>query len=248
MAFSLGYYDRVVALDSDITLLASLDELFLLPQTPIAMPRAYWYETKPVPLTSLLMVIKPDVEEFERFKDVISGGGNPMLVNAHKFDMELINDRFEESAMVLPHRPYALLTGEFRRHNHSAYLGNTFEKWDPEKVLKEAKLVHFSDWPLPKPWIMWPLEGLAEVQPDCDGSHEGSCAERRLWKQLYADFRQRRKDVCRLLSVPAPDWNKIKGGDHSANVTEGTGHEAPHAEGEASQSDSDAAQMVVHNV
>ncbi|KAF2641458.1 glucose N-acetyltransferase 1 [Massarina eburnea CBS 473.64] len=228
MAFSLTYYDRVIAMDSDVTLLASLDELFLLPQTPMAMPRAYWYPTKPWPLTSMLMVIKPNQAEFGRFKNIISGGGNPALVNAHKFDMELINDRFEHSALVLPHRPYALLTGEFRNHDHSLYLGNTFEEWSAEKALKEAKLVHFSDWPLPKPWIMWPLQGLAEVQPDCNGSHEGTCEDRKVWKGLYEDFRQRRKDICRLLSVPAPEWHTIKDGEEHVNATEGTGHEAPH--------------------
>lgn len=233
MAFSLASYDRVIALDSDITLLSSLDELFALPPTPIAMPRAYWSESLPAPLTSLLMVLKPDLDEFHRFREVIMGGGDPTLVNSHKFDMELVNDRFEHSALVLPHRPYALLTGEFRRHNHSAYLGNTFEEWDPQKVLKEAKLVHFSDWPLPKPWIMWPAEGLAEVQPDCGGSHEGTCAERRIWKGLYNDFRERRRDVCRLLSVPAPDWHNIKGAT-KANATGGTAHEAPPAQGQKS--------------
>ncbi|KAK7193026.1 hypothetical protein DPSP01_007629 [Paraphaeosphaeria sporulosa] len=247
MAFSLASYERVIALDSDITLLSSLDELFALPPTPIAMPRAYWYETLPQPLTSLLMVIKPDLDEFQRFKQVIYGGGNPALVNAHKFDMELVNDRFEHSAMVLPHRPYALLTGEFRRSNHSAYLGNTFEAWDPEKVFKEAKLVHFSDWPLPKPWIMWPSEGLAEVQPDCGGSHEGTCLERVIWKHLYEDFRQRRKDICRLLSVPAPDWHSIRGAARS-NATDGTTHQAPHAKGEAdARSDSSTEQGVAHD-
>lgn len=230
MAFSLAYYDRVIALDSDITLLQSLDELFLLPQTPMAMPRAYWYDTRPWPLTSMLMVIKPDLDEFNKFKDKITGGGDDMLVNAHKFDMELVNERFEDSAMVLPHRPYALLSGEFRRHNHSAYLGSNDEAWDAEKVFKEAKLVHFSDWPLPKPWIMWPQEGLAETQPDCGGDHDASCSERKVWKHLYTDFRERRKNVCRLLSVPAPEWSSIKGGDDALNATEGTEHEAPHAE------------------
>lgn len=210
MGFTLVDYERVIALDSDITLLSSLDELFMLPQTPIAMPRAYWFPNAPRPLTSLLMVIKPDMEEYDRFRAIINNGGNDQLVAAQRFDMELLNDRFEESAMVLPHRPYALLSGEFRTHNHSAYLGSLYEKWDAEKVFKEAKLVHFSDWPLPKPWIMWPQEGLAEMQPDCGGSHEGTCVERKLWKHLYEDFRQRRKDICRLLSVPAPDWANIK--------------------------------------
>lgn len=225
MAFSLEYYDRVIALDSDVTLLQSLDELFLLPQTAIAMPRAYGADSKPWPLTTMLMVLKPNLEEFEKFKHELSAGGNNMLVKAHRIDMELVNERFEDSAMVLPHRPYALLTGEFRRHDHGPYLGNTAEKWDAEKVYKEAKLVQFSDWPLPKPWIMWPQKGLEEMQPDCGGSHEGSCAERRIWKHLYDDFRHRRRDVCRLLSVPAPAWQSLR--DQPHNATEGTEHVAP---------------------
>ncbi|KAF2278360.1 nucleotide-diphospho-sugar transferase [Westerdykella ornata] len=220
MAFSLGYYDRVIALDSDITLLKPIDELFLLPDTPIALPRAYWYKVDPPPLTSLLMVIKPNLEEFERFKDAIQEGGDTAIVQAHKFDMELVNERFEHSALVLPHRPYALLSGEFRKKNHTAYLGNPWETWDAQKIYDEAKLVHFSDWPLPKPWIMWPLEGLAEIQPDCGGSHQGTCAERKIWKGLYEDFRARRKDICRLLSVPAPDWSKIKASAPGDNSTE----------------------------
>ena len=43
VAFDLVYYDRVLALDSDMTVLRNLDHLFLLPQADIAMPRAYWY-------------------------------------------------------------------------------------------------------------------------------------------------------------------------------------------------------------
>ncbi|KAF2732802.1 glucose N-acetyltransferase 1 [Polyplosphaeria fusca] len=246
MAFSLAYYDRVIALDSDITLLQSLDELFLLPPTPIAMPRAYWYDTRPWPLTSLLMVIKPSLEEFDNFKKMLVGGASDELVRANVYDMELVNERFADSAMVLPHRPYSLLSGEFRRHNHSAYLGSSSETWDANKVYKEAKLVHFSDWPLPKPWIMWPQEGLAEIQPDCEGSKEGGCREREIWKGLYSDFRQRRKDVCRYLSVPAPEWWRIKGDGGktaaSMNETQGTHHEAPHAEVEPAQGD----QTVVH--
>lgn len=210
MAFSLEYYDRVIALDPDITLLQSIDELFLLPQTPIAMPRAYLADSKPVPLNTALMVIQPNLKEFMRFKDRIIGGGDEMLVKAGRFDMEIVNERFEDSAMVLPHRPYALSTGEFRRNEHSAYLGNANKTWDAEKVFKEAKLVQFSDWPLPKPWIMWAYQALEEVQPDCGGSHEGTCAERRIWKQLYDDFRHRRMDVCKLLSVPSHTWHGLE--------------------------------------
>ncbi|KAF1839692.1 glucose N-acetyltransferase 1 [Decorospora gaudefroyi] len=219
MAFSLGYYDRVIALESDITLLDSLDELFLLPQTPIAMPRAYWTDSKPWPLATMLMVIRPSMDEFEAFKSRLEGGGDSMLVKAHRFDMEILNERYEDSALVLPHRPYALRTAEFRRHDHSDYLGDANETWDPDKVYKEAKLIKFSDWPLPPPWFMLPQEGVAEMQPDCGGSHEGTCAERRIWNGLYDDFRHRRKDVCRLLSMPAPDWDAIKPKRHRENAT-----------------------------
>ena len=52
LAFGLEYYDRVIALESEITLLDSLDELFLLPHTPVAMPRAYWTDSKPWPLST----------------------------------------------------------------------------------------------------------------------------------------------------------------------------------------------------
>lgn len=227
MAFSLTYYSRVIALDSDMTLLQPLDDLFLLPPTPIAMPRAYWADSKPWPLTSLLMVVTPSLSEFERLTNALHGGGESELVAVHRFDMELLNERFEDSALVLPHRPWALLSGEFRRGSHAAYLGDSAEKWDPQKVFDEAKLVHFSDWPLPKPWIMWPTEGLAEMQPDCGGPAAAGCAERRIWKHLYEDFRERRKGVCKLLSVPAPDWGAIKGMAMPGNETDGTGHAAP---------------------
>lgn len=205
-AFSLEYYDRIIALDLESTLLQSIDELFLLPETPVAMPRAYLADEKPWPLSSALMVIKPNLNEFENFRRLVAEGGNEMLVKAKRIDMELVNERFEDSALVLPHRPYGLLTAEFRRHNHSAYLGNPTETWDAEKVYREAKVVQFSDWPLPKPEIMWAYKALEEMQPDCGGSHEGSCAERHIWKHLYDDFRHRRRDICKLLSVPAPPW------------------------------------------
>jgi hypothetical protein len=57
------------------------------------------------------------------------------------------------------------------------------------------------------------------MQPDCGGSHEGTCAERRIWKGLYDDFRHRRRDVCKLLSVPAPDWDEIKPKKHQGTAT-----------------------------
>lgn len=217
-AFELEEYERVLHLDTDITLLQHMDELFSLPSTPMAMPRAYWSDVPPGewPLSSLLMLLQPNAAETKHMYDLLQQWRlNPDRGESTKYDMELLNERFGASALVLPHRPYALLSAEFRNHDHSAYMG-TFNapestpKWDPFRAVKEAKLVHFSDWPLPKPWIMWPKDGLMEIQPDCGGTY-GTCAEREVWKSLYDEFRQRRKQHCKLLSVPAPiNWQQWK--------------------------------------
>ncbi|KAK5081873.1 hypothetical protein LTR70_008447 [Exophiala xenobiotica] len=224
-AWNEGEYDRIIHLDSDITLLQNIDELFFLPLSrgsPIAMPRAYWKLDEPAAqggghkLTSLLIVLQPHAKEADALWDMAAGLDNTSyssLQPNHLFDMELLNTRYFESALTIPHRPYALVTGEFRRPattNHTRYLGNNDEQWDPHAALQEAKLVHFSDWPLPKPWIMWPNTLMREMQPECEfdtgTSRERGCEDRKVWKGLYDDFRRRRKEVCRLLSVPAPEW------------------------------------------
>ncbi|KAH9828124.1 glycosyltransferase family 8 protein, partial [Teratosphaeria destructans] len=214
-------YDRVLHLDSDITLFAHLDELFLLPPTPIAMPRAYWSEPwererwgSHGTLTSMLMLLRPDPAEMHGMLRTLRAWRVDESMNRSRaYDMELLNHRFASSAMVLPQRPYGLLTAEFRAEDHEPYLG-TGERAGvdggavgPDRVLKEAKLVHFSDWPLPKPWVMWPHDGLVEMQPKCAVP---PCREREIWKNLYEDFRKRRKEHCRLLSVTAPNWGTWK--------------------------------------
>jgi hypothetical protein len=217
--FELVQYERVLHLDSDITLLQHMDELFFMPKTPIAMPRAYWSDVPPayMPLTSIVMLVDPNPNEVLAMMETLRQWQQaPDYLKSKKYDMDIINHRFGGSAMVLPHRPYAMLTAEFRAHNHSTYLGylhghesDVRGKWDPDKAFKEAKLVHFSDWPLPKPWIMWPVEGLAEMQPDCSNTKK-TCREREIWKGLYDDFRLRRKNLCKILSVPAPEWKSWK--------------------------------------
>lgn len=224
LAFKLTKYKRVLHLDSDITLLQHLDELFLLPKTPIAMPRAYWSDMTndgQWPFTSLMILLEPNVLEFTELMNLLklwSDQGS----KRDRYDMDLLNARFAFSATTIPHRPYALLSAEFRRRDHLPYLGDDGTAWNPDKMFAEAKLVHFSDWPLPKPWIMWPRRGLAELQPDCGdsfaslrgGAIETPCRDREIWKELYEDFRIRRRDICRILSVPAPSeyqWALMKG-------------------------------------
>jgi hypothetical protein len=213
-AFELVHYDRVLHLDSDITLLRHMDELFFLPKAPIAMPRAYWANEQSAlwPFTSLIMLIEPDVQELSIMLETLrQWQTRDDYAKSKKYDMDLLNHRFGLATMALPHRPYAMLTAELRSHKHGPYWGSGNEDvWDPAAAVKEAKLVHFSDWPLPKPWVMWPAEGLVEMQPDCDGGLKETCSERELWVKLYDDFRRRRKNICKIAPVPAPGWCEWK--------------------------------------
>ena len=141
------HYDRVLSLDSDSTVLQCLDELFLLPHAPVAMPRAYWQWDGKYELSSQLLLVEPNATEFDRVMRAVDSAAK------NDYDMDILNHMYSGSAMVLPHREYDLLTGEFKGgpdKDHSLYLGNPEEKWDPKKVLAEAKFLHFSDWPVPK--------------------------------------------------------------------------------------------------
>lgn len=176
--------------DSDSTVLQPMDELFLLPRCPVALPRAYWIDPDRHVLSSQLVLLEPSAFEFDRVMHAMRHKA------ANDFDMEIVNALYADSAMILPHRPYNLLTGEFRAANHTAYLGNGLEKWEPDAALAEAKFVHFSDWPVPKPWIETPEPLREEKQPRCetgDGMGGEDCRARDIWLGLYGDFRRRRQ-------------------------------------------------------
>lgn len=100
-------------LDSDSTILQTMDELSLLPPCPVAKPRAYRLKFPPV-LSSQLVVMPPSATEFARIE------GEIKTAEANEFDMEIVTTLYGDSALVLPHRPYSLLTGEFRHlENHA---------------------------------------------------------------------------------------------------------------------------------
>lgn len=121
-----------------------MDELFLIPPSPVAMPRAYWLDPNDRVLSSQLILIQPSEFEYERIAKATREAGQG------EYDMEIMNNLYRDSCLILPHRPYDLLTGEFRSENHYDYLGNKEAAWDPDAALKEAKFLHFSDWPRPK--------------------------------------------------------------------------------------------------
>ncbi|OAA44963.1 glycosyltransferase family 8 protein [Metarhizium rileyi] len=161
LAFNQTQYDRVLSLDSDSTLLQPVDELFLLPPCPVAMPRAYWLYPDARLLSSQVLLVQPSAREFERVMAEVDRAKD------NHYDMDIVNTLYKDHASVLPHRPYDMLTGEFRRENHSQYLGSDRELWEPVAALNEAKFLHFSDWPVPKPWIQMSEELRTAHQPNC---------------------------------------------------------------------------------
>ena len=150
-----------------------MDELFFLPRVPIAMPRAYWLEEG---LSSQIAVIEPSEYQFERILRAFRRR------QESDFDMEIVNGLYARACIIIPHRTYDLLTGKLRKKDHHRYLGSTTEKWDAKRILAEAKYVHFSDWPYPKPWVSDSEVKRLELQPDCDGAESGerNCSERRI--------------------------------------------------------------------
>lgn len=186
LAFNQTRYRRVLSLDSDATLLHPLDELFLLPPTaPVALSRAYWLNNT---LCTSVLLASPSEADFARVRARVEKAA------PQEVDTDVINALYGDGCLVVPHRPYLLLSGEMRAAGHEAYLGGGGGgEWDAVKVLAEAKYVHFSDWPMPKPW-MASSEGLRrELMPGCKGVGEGDCGDRDVWVGLYAEFRERRK-------------------------------------------------------
>jgi len=176
LAFNQTEYKRVAAIDSDTNILQNIDELFLFPSTFLAMPKMYW-EPKKEFYTSLLLLIEPKAAEYQRLVDMMKEGGNG-------FDMDIINKLYKGQIATLPHETYAVLTGEWRATDHKFFSGN--ETWDPVLAYEKTKILHFSDWPVAKPWLNSSLEVSApNMEP-----------ERTIWFKFYGEFKSRRKRLC----------------------------------------------------
>jgi len=163
-----------------------MDELFLLPPCPVAMPRAYWLGPKYHVLSSQVILTQPSKIEFERIEKAIADAG------PSEYDMEIVNKLYGDSCMILPHRPYDFITRVLRENLSTSYLGNDVEEWDPDAVIKEAKFVHFSDWPVPKPWVSNPNR-VNELEPSVYCGEGITCREYQLWLDIYSEFAQKRE-------------------------------------------------------
>ena len=213
-------YDRVIHLDSDITLQRHLDELFLLPKAGVAMPRAVWSlpaeigtnsNNPKLRLSPRLMVLEPSREIYNE----LTAAARPDQKHPIANDELLYTSVFGNTALVLPHETYAFPISELRSSDHSSFSSSSS---NPTSSPSSAAIIHFLDAPFPKPWIMWPRELLAQEMPICEGSpdskakeREEACRNRDHWFALYDDFRRRRKDVCMLLTEMAPKWEGGRG-------------------------------------
>ena len=192
LAWQQTQYERVLHIDSDITMLKHMDELFLLPKAPVAMTRAYWDLPEKKGLASLFVLLEPSEARYQQLSEAANSDHQAEEDN----DMDVLNRFHGDSAIVLPHRQYGLISSEFRRHDHVRFMGGMVEKWNADNAYKEASLIHFSDSPLPKPWIMWPHQLIGEIIPICmsdRGVEVANCREKEIWTELYNDFRKRRK-------------------------------------------------------
>ncbi|KAL3491831.1 nucleotide-diphospho-sugar transferase [Aspergillus germanicus] len=195
LVFNQTQYKRVLHLDSDAAILQPMDELFLLPPSPVAMPRAYWLGPNDHTLAVHVLLLQPSESEFNRVMAANSDAGSS------EYDMEILDRLYSNTAQILPHRGYALLTGEFRLKAHSDYLGNGVEIFDPEKSLQETKYLHFSDWPVSKPWFRTSPRNIQLTQPMCDMdpvTGRADCRAWNIWLGLYEDFATRRRNICGL--------------------------------------------------
>lgn len=194
LAFSQTQYKRILHLDSDSSLLASLDALFFLPKsesTPeIYLPRAYWLQEPK--MGSHIMLLSPSSYTFTKIQKSIQAA------DRNVYDMEIINSLFGNTCSLIPHREYGLLSGEFRSQDHKGFLDGAVEgkeEWDPERVMKESKFVHFSDYPFPKPWEESTVKEQSETAPKCvpRADRTQDCGARDAWVGLYREFKERRK-------------------------------------------------------
>jgi hypothetical protein len=91
---------RVLALDGDQMILQDLDHIFDLPSVDVAVPRIYWNKQPEDPsalrVTSAFMLIEPSDRLWDRVQAKIE------KIDVRVYDMDIVNELFEASALVLP--------------------------------------------------------------------------------------------------------------------------------------------------
>ena len=98
VAFKLHLIDpslrRVLIMDADQLILKNLDDLFYLPDTDLAAPRAYWIQRDFI--SSTFMLISLSNRLWSRVREAMD------TIQPDTYDMDLINTLFGDVVMMLP--------------------------------------------------------------------------------------------------------------------------------------------------
>ncbi|KAM0799946.1 alphaN-acetylglucosamine transferase, partial [Usnea florida] len=99
---------RVLILDSDQVILQSLDHVFSLPAVDLAAPRAYWQGSPG--FTSAFLLVNLSDRIWSRIEIALQN------ITHDTFDMDLLNEMFGATAMILP-GDYCTLNSEWETNN-----------------------------------------------------------------------------------------------------------------------------------
>lgn len=205
-AWELAWYDRVLVVGGDVMVkegaAAEVDGLFDLDESPDSDSSLFVQEVGSSDFTDAAVILTPGMDKATRLRDLAGEVAIAFENSTRSGDSighEVLRLGLASDATILPRQKYILSTSDLQRIA-------------PEQLQSSLvqPLIHFSDPPLPKPWVMWPNSLMMQVRPKCavesDTPRETGCEAREVWMKLYDDYRKRRRDVCGLLSVPAPQW------------------------------------------
>ncbi|KAI9055188.1 hypothetical protein LZ554_000152 [Drepanopeziza brunnea f. sp. 'monogermtubi'] len=184
---------KLTVLDGASQPRGNLDAVFLLRKAPLAMPWVFWGDPVGWAFSNQMMLITPSLKGFAKIEAEIKNA------DLDDYDLTIVEKLYRGKILKIPQKPYHLMTGELRRLDHSQYLGSPSKEWDPVEALQKAKMLHFSDWPVPRPWTSAPQATLNKNMPKCLRSEwfgATDCKNRMIWMQLYRDYAAKRKGFC----------------------------------------------------
>ncbi len=142
-------YDRILFLDSDVSVVANLDHLFdvkLAPTQRLAAPLNYYSDTRR--FMPWLMVVEPSLDAWASIEaKYLTASWRNMRLNGknYLFDGDILNLEFMGDASLKLPPQYAVLNSEYCTGNHAYHL---LQDNDPSFAPTGA--VHYSCWQ--KPW------------------------------------------------------------------------------------------------
>ncbi|CUM52522.1 uncharacterized protein AC631_05518 [Debaryomyces fabryi] len=174
------YQEKIKSLVNDVS--KSFNDSLIFEKLPPLVLKNHKLNHRHNFFATHIMVLKPSSKTFKELKGYVH---NPWLWSFYKrqslrsntdYDMEILNKFIDDSLQenedfkvgILPHKVYGVLTGEFRELLHEAFLSEPQflpfvtselnDQWLPSEIIRNVKLIHFSDSPIPKPW-----EGINKI-------------------------------------------------------------------------------------